>query len=585
MEKKVGNYITIFLLLFTVIVQASSPSIVVSIHDIDNQPITQAMVNSQFVLQVAFNNINAGNDMPNVPGIDRFKYRFDGRSSNFSMYNGRSVSKTIYKFTMQADAVGAYSVGPTTYTDKTGKKFESNELDIHVGNEIISTTVNSQNGQKERCRITAEFDRQRVYIGQPVMLKIKFIDYVDVGQSSLLFPEFENFIIIGVQEHRQVRKIDADNQEYFETEWIIECYLKQAGFFVAQDIKIKYLDVYQRDDFFGQGFFGAMASMMHVEKELRARPVGLDIMPLPQNEKFQNISAVGQFSEIKVSTNQGSVIQGQGVTLVVDIIGAGNFEMIDSFPLILPDGLVSYDSNAPQVDKNRTHKHFEYIIQAQDVGTYQIPPQSFSYFDLTDDQYKTLKSKQFELVITPGVDNHQDQSQDLLLDQDGDEMSQVGISKYNVLGQESIHCNQKMIPLRWYMILIKSVLLLFICMLLYRDFVQKHVVQNEYLQRMILFFQACIACKRAEKKGDKQALYSIFINLFIHLKVGNLSSIDDAVIEQYLKKRGFSPELIQQWNVFYNKLLQASFSQFDNKNNVLLFQEAYTWLNLLKMKA
>src|SRR3989339_1184918 len=178
MEKKVGNYITIFLLLMTAIVQASSPSIVISMHGVDNKPIAQAMINSQFVLQVVFNNINVGNDMPTVPGIEQFRYRFNDRSSNISMYNGRSVSKTIYKFSMQASAVGTYSVGPVTYTDKTGKKFESNKLDIHVGNEIISTTVNSQNGQKERYEITAEFDRQRVYVGQPVTLKIKFIDYV-----------------------------------------------------------------------------------------------------------------------------------------------------------------------------------------------------------------------------------------------------------------------------------------------------------------------------------------------------------------------------------------------------------------------
>jgi hypothetical protein len=308
-------------------------------------------------------------------------------------------------------------------------------------------------------------------------------------------------------------------------------------------------------------------------------------LPLPENEKFQNMSAVGQFSEIKVSTNQGSAVQGQGVTLAVDIIGNGNFEMIDTFPLILPEGLVSYDSNAPQVDKNRTHKHFEYIIQAQDIGTYQISSQKFSFFDSTDGQYKTLQSESFELVITPGADNNQDQYQNFLSDQDGDEISQVGISKYNVLGQESIHCKQKMIPLHWYMILIKSIILLFLCMLLHRYFLQAYVFENKFFQRVILFFQARTACKRAEKKGDKQALYSIFINLFVHLKVDNLSSIDDSTIEQYLKNKGFSLELIHQWNIFYNKLLQASFSQFDKKNNALLFQEAYTWLNLLQMKA
>jgi hypothetical protein len=585
MEKKVGNYITIFLLLMTAIVQASSPSIVISMYGVDNKPIAQAMINSQFVLQVVFNNINVGNDMPTVPGIEQFRYRFNDRSSNISMYNGRSVSKTIYKFTMQTDTGGIYSVGPVTYTDRTGKKFESNSLDIHVGNEIISTTVNSQNNQQEKYKITAEFDESRVYVGQPVTLKIKFIDYVGVDQSSLLFPEFENLIIIGVQEHRQVRKIDAENQEYFETEWIIECYLKQAGFFVAENIKIRFLDIYQRDDFFGRSFFGAMTSMMHIQKDLSARPVGLDVVSLPENEKFQNISTVGQFSEIKVSMNKGSVVQGQGVTLAVDIIGIGNFEMIDSFPLILPEGLVSYDSNAPQVDINRTHKHFEYIIQAQDVGTYQIPSQSFSYFDSADGQYKTLQSKPFELVITPGVDNYHDQYQNVLSDQDEEDINEIGVLKYNILGQESIHTQQKMIPLRWYMILMKALILIFSYMLLHRYFLQKYVFRNKYLQRLIAFFQAYRACKIAEAQGDKQALYSIFINLFIHLKVDDLSSIDDAVIEQYLKDKGFSSELIQQWNLFYNTLLQASFSQFYKKNNSSLFKEAYKWLHLLKIKA
>jgi len=584
MEKKVGNYITIFLLLLTTVVQASSPSIVLSIHDMDYQPLSQAMVNSQFVLQVVFNNMNVAHDMIIIPGIEQLNHRFDGRSSNISMYNGRSRNKIVYKFTIHINSPGVYSVGPVKYNDSSGKVIESNVLDIHVGDEIISAHQKSQNTPKEKYKITTQFDKQQVFIGEKVILKINFLDYVGIDQYSLRLPEVENLIITNVQEKKQVRTIDADNQEYFNTEWIVDCYPKKRGFIVAENITMRFVDVVQGDDFFGRAFFSNLALMMHAEKELRARPVGLKVVELPYNKNFQDIGAVGQFSKMEISVNTNSVEQGKGIVVKIDIFGNGNFEMIDSLPLILPQGLVSYDSHAPEIDKNRTYKHFEYIIQAQEPGQYQIPSQIFSYFDSVDQQYKTLKSDMLDILITAGIAHDQNDDQALLQDQDDDENNKKSILSYNVLGKESIHAPQTIIPLSWFKYLLKIIFLIFMFLIVYRSIIQKYLLNNKKLRRVILFFKAHQACRNAEKKGNTQALYSIFMTVFIGLGVGTLGSIDDTTIEDYFRNKGFSVEQITQWNIFYNKLLQASFSQENKKKNSLLYKEAYKWLNLLKMK-
>jgi len=581
MEKKVGKFIVICALLFSSIVQAAHSSIVLSIQGMDGKPIKQAMVHSQFILQVSVNNIDVRQDISYVHGMDRFSYALADHSSNISIYNGQTISKFIYKFVMRADDKGTYSVGPLSLTDKHKRTFDSNTLSIKVDDQVI---VSHNNPQAEKSIVMSSVDKKTMYVGEKVILNVDFLDSTGIDQYSLIIPDFEKLIVTDVQQ-KPVQSIQhANGQEYADTQWAISLYPKSIGFAIVEGFKIRYVDSQVNNNFFGRAFFaGGFASLMNFEQELYIHPIGLQVLDLPKEAGFENVVAVGNFSEITITVNKNSMVQGQGLVLIAKIVGDGNFEMIESLPLLLPDGCAYYDSGSPQLDTKRTHKNFEYIIQAQAAGQYHIPAQQFHYFDPVDRQYKTIQSNSIDVVVTENPIEQKINDQQLLDEQSDENDTEHSIMDYAILEQGSLRVKSFIVvPFLWYLRLLYFLYFILFFMMVYRYGIQKYIVENQKIRRMFIFFQAQRSCYRAMKNNDVIALYSMFMNLFIQLKVFSAGRIHHEMIEQYLKNKGFSDVLITQWKQFYHKISQASFTRYNKKNNDQLFQEALVWLQRLK---
>ena len=585
MEKITGRWITFFLLIISLHVHASQSSVVLSIHDLNDKPIEQAMVQSRFILQVSINNFETATDISHIPGMDRFQYYFADQQSNFSMHNGRRVSQIIYRFVVRADTKGSYKVGPLVVEDMKHRKIESNVISISIGDQIISK---HQGTQLEKYIITTQLEKQPVYVGEKNSLHVHFLSKKPINQSEIIWPQPENMVFTRAEKKQSINFQHANGQEYTDTEWIVDFYSIKAGLSIIEDISVRFIDQQLEDNVFGRGFLNFMGAMMGIQQEMRARPIGMQVLELPKIQGFQDVTAVGQFSTLAVSVNKNSVQQGQGIILAEDIFGDANFEMINLSPLILPEGLVLYDSQAPSVDKSRTRKHYEYIIQAQAPGEYHIDAQQFNYFDPIDHQYKSLYSNPFDIIVTESLMTQSlsdDQYQQFLLDEEDQENKEENIKKYHVLEQKYTRAYQKiMVPYFWYSLLLYFFGLIFLLMMTYRYIIQKYLFTNDTFRYYIIFFQAKRACEIAAKNHEVIALHPLFIDLFVHLKVESLGVIKEEMIERYLKKKGFSDELVAQWKIFYTKLLHVSFDRSEKKNDTLLFDEALLWLARLKEK-
>jgi len=581
MEKIVGKCITIILLLSSY-VYASQSSIGLSLLDMDGKPIEQVMVQSQFILQVSLNNVNMKDDISYISGMDAFAYSSAGRYSNVFMNNGTTIRKNVYKFVMRADNKGVYKIGPLVYSDKSGVTITSNVLSIKVADEVISS---KSIDQIDKYMITMQLDKKVVYVGEKVTLQIDFLDYRSVEQLSLLFPDFNNIFTIDIQS-QPTKNIQQDNgHEYKHFQWFVHLYPTVKGFSVFDNIQVRFLDPELEQNIFGRNFFGLMGSMMNMEQKLRASPIGLQVLELPQVQGFENVTAVGQFSKIEVSVDKNEVQQGQGIVLTAKIFGDGNFEKIESLSLSLPQGLVFYDSGVSKIDNNRTYKHFEFIIQAQESGNFHIPAQQFHYFNPETRQYQTIQSNPLDIIITENPITEQLKDQNILTDDILDNDQKI-INDYMVIDQENFKTQKMliMIPLVWYTTLFNVLYYIFLLMFFYRYFIKKYILSYAKIRYFILFFQAKRACKIAEKNRNVAALYSIFMNIFVHLHVGSFGSIQDAMIEQFLKNKNFSDDVIVQWKLFNQKILQASFAQKFLQDDRTLFKEAFMWLALLKEK-
>lgn len=576
MEKTVGKFIIFFLLGCTLSLQASNQSIVLSIVDMNDKPIQQVMVHSRFILKVTLHNIEGQYTIPSIPGIDQFVYSSAGSNSNSFISNGISVTKNTYKYIMQSDTQGLYSIGPVSCTDRFGNVIRSNNLTISVGREMILEDIKTS---QEKYQITAAFDKKTVYIGEKVALKISFFDYNSVDQYSLQLPEFEN-LIIG-QGSKEVKNYEINNQKVIETQWIIDCYPKEIGTLVQDGISVRFLDFSAQNS----NPFARFGFMMNMQQELVAHPIPLEVLALPDVQGFQGVTAVGQFLTSEISLNVNSVEMGKGIILSYDIFGDGNFDMINSLELVVPEGFTSYDSGSATINKQKNKKHFEYVVQAQVPGQYTIPSQKFSYFDPIAQQYKTIQSNEIEISILPNSHvSGSNQSYDTIIDIDNDfEVNeQDEINNYELLlEQSSSQARQIIIPLSWYRIFLYCLYILFMSLVMYRH-AYKYLIQNKKLRHFIIFFQANRLCRIAEKNGDVRSLHTIFINLFVHLGVGTVGSIHDVAIENFLKNKGFSAGEVTQWRVFYNKLLHVTFFTQDNKKHIVLYKDAFAWIDKIK---
>jgi len=161
-------------------------------------------------------------------------------------------------------------------------------------------------------------------------------------------------------------------------------------------------------DFDWDEFFAGKRRAVPESAFSRAEPIPITAKPLPQNGRPANFSgAVGSF-DFQVDVNPKSVQRGEPVTLTGKVVGSGNFNELQfpEFPEI-PD----FKGYAPETKTDTSiadglvigKKSFEKVLVGRREGTFGIPPITFSYFDPTVGEYKTIARGPFQVEVKPGA--------------------------------------------------------------------------------------------------------------------------------------------------------------------------------------
>lgn len=570
-------------------VQASDASIVLRMQDMNHEPIKQTMCKAPFILQVELKNVEGYSDshvMQYIPGIENFKSSQSMTSHNVSIDNGKKTVKAFYNFVLRADKKGNFTVGPIVLKDKTGQHIRSNRLIIPVGDEIIAT----EKSQKEKFFMTTTLNKKEAYVGEKLTLNIKFYDRLFVDDLHLQFPEFKNMHII--TKHNNVAKssVILKEEEYSVTEWNFDVYPTEAGSLVIHGIQAAFFAPELGNKFKLGGAFDFFRSLHKSEQAIIAKPVKAEIMMLPDSHGLSPISAVGQFSKFTIALHQDTAAVGQGVVLTMNLEGNANFEMMDPFQLVLPEGCKYYDSNIVSIDPERSSKRSECIIQADKPGVYTIPAQSIYYFDPSVREYKKIESNELTLTITPSEAKHvqSNHQHDIITQQAGEHGQNVQkmVQDFTVLPyKKNSNFHQNMIPILWYTRLLSLLVWAWILLLLYYYGMQQYVYKLAWVQHYMLFYTAEKMCKKALLKNDTQQLRTIFTDLFARLLVVKSGQLHDTMMIDYLRKKDVSEEKIIAWQQFYAQLLHVEFSKNNKQADLSLVRKSLEWIEFLKEKA
>lgn len=338
------------------------------------------------------------------------------QSSQFMNNNGAVTSFQEFSYELQAVKTGKLTIGEAKIK-VDGKTYNLPKITVDVS-EAKKSSANSPATTEAGGQLFLELDASTTngFIGEQIFLTVTLY-YKDVGLENATQPEL-NLNGFNVQD---IGRPQQDRQRYRGQ---IYNYLRFQKLLIPMkagkltigpasmrlDIQIPISNRGRSRDPFDDPF-SFFQRYRTVEKNVVSEPLVINVGALPSKGKPQNFSgAVGQF-HLEAEATPKKVKVGEPVTLKATLVGIGN---VDQAVLELGGtnvtGFTTYD---PVVDKKtsvsdgqlkgiKTYSQM-WVPVSQEVT--ELPAVSFSYFDVTKNDYVTLTAGPFPLTVEKSEQN------------------------------------------------------------------------------------------------------------------------------------------------------------------------------------
>ena len=426
MWKKIGSmklysrktkygYIPFFLCVVTFIAYSQNVTFTAGV---DKNPVA---ADEQFTLEFTVTTSGASPRSFNAPDLNKFlTLSGPNQSTSMQIINGSVSSSQSFSYVLQAREAGKFQIGSATI-DVGGSQYKSNVIDITVtkGSGQKRQQAQSQQGDAvdmgDNLFLRAIVDRSRVYQGEQITVVYKIYTRARIVNYSInKLPTMTGFWGEELQLPQQVNLTNevVNGKEYqvgilkkmalFPTQHgTLEINPMELTCQVQVQTKRRSNDIF--DQFFNDPFFGAQTSTV----PLKSAPVKVTVLPLPQNnvpESFRG--AVGKFS-LSASLNKRRAKTNEPIALKATINGTGNIKILEAPKLTLPSDFEQYD---PKVKEDITRsgetingtKSFEWLIVPRYPGDKKIPALEFTYFDIGQKRYVTLRTNEFNVLVEKG---------------------------------------------------------------------------------------------------------------------------------------------------------------------------------------
>jgi hypothetical protein len=340
------------------------------------------------------------------------------QSSSIQIINGSQSASITYSYVIQAKSVGNFTIGSASIT-QSGKTYKSNSLVVPVLKGQSKPKQKKDDSQisydeiSKNLFIKATVNKTRAYKGEQVTVVYKLYTRLSIAAQMSInkLPQYQGF---------WAEELETPNNINFTTEVVNGKQfrvgiLKKVALFPTQtgDLEVTPFELTvpvqiqkQRnksvwDDFFGDPFGRGEA----IEFNAKSNTVKIDVQPLPEGQPDSFKGAVGEFS-FDAKINKATTKSNEPLTLNVTVSGTGNIKLLDMPEVKLPNGFEKYEPKVnEQINRRSTisgNKTGEYLFVPRVVGTREIPPIEFTFFNPTKKKYITLKSPTFTIDIKPG---------------------------------------------------------------------------------------------------------------------------------------------------------------------------------------
>ncbi|MEO8109839.1 MAG: BatD family protein [Ginsengibacter sp.] len=383
------------------------------------------------------------------------------QQSGMSNINGKVDQYVGISFYLKPNAPGKYVIGSAT-AKVNGKEYHTNPVAVTVTNAsgtaqnnsgslspfgsmtfdfpteptthrfddyILKKGENVHDKVQKNLFIKLDINKTSCYVGQPIIASYKL--YTRLRSESVVTsaPSFNGFSVSELEVNdvnsASVEKYNGRDYNVY-TLRKVQLYPLQAGTFTLDPVvadnkvtflKSEYAGSQEGDMFYDmlQNFANATSPQNSVIEEhvtLQSKPVEITVKPLPEENKPADFKgAVGDF-RLSSSLEKNNITTDDAGNLKVTLEGIGNIQLINSPKVTWPDGIDGYDAKiTDNIDKFsvpiKGTKTFTFPFTASKAGNYTIPAFSFSYFDPSTEQYKTLLTQPVIVNVTKGKGNSQ----------------------------------------------------------------------------------------------------------------------------------------------------------------------------------
>lgn len=404
-------------------------------------------------------------------------------SSSMTFVNGQMSSsiKTTFSYTLTADLVGTFTVGPATCT-ASGKKLSSESFTIKVEKptqaQIQQRQQQQQQAQRQRRQAydpwaqqpqpaskiddntlfaRASVNKANPYQGEQIIITYKVYSQIPIRQYAIdKLPGNKGFWAEDLSVNQQ--KIKQYEETLNGRQYMVfeirkgALFAQESGKLTIEPLDLNVLAMVQAQrrrtgsiwDIFDDPFFNMAQA---IEYPLHTKPVGINVKPLPTGpDDFSG--AVGSFA-VKGGLNLKSVKANEAITYSLTVSGRGNLMLITPPTPEFPSTFEVYD---PQIEDNISkgdngvsgNRTYEWVLIPRSQGKYTIPSYRFVYFDPSTAQYVTLTVPAQTVDVAKGKASTGSGKDDIqLLNRD--------INYIHPIGKLSPVKNEEHIPLSYYL--------------------------------------------------------------------------------------------------------------------------------------
>lgn len=390
---------------------------------------TKPAVGETFQVSFTLNGSGSNLTYPNLNDFD--VYSGPNQSQSISMVNGNISQSTTISFLLAPKKEGKFTIGAATVISGN-QKLETKPIVIeavkgsvqHNGGASASSNQSYQNQEKsnnngeissDELFVKTFLSKTKCYLGEQLTLTQKVYSRVDLrGFQNVKFPPYNGFWSQQENGNQQInlKQENINGVMYYVADYNkVFLFPQRVGSITIEPVELDCIvrkqTKRQPRNIFEQ-FFGA-GGYEDVVVKLKSKPVKVDVLELPSQNKPNNFTgAVGSYS-YKVEIDKDRIKANEAVNLKISITGKGNVKLVEPLKLNLPESFETYDPKINETIKTAGgvsgSKIFDYLIIPREKGEFILNELNFSYYDADKKQYVTIPSPDIKLTVLEGDAN------------------------------------------------------------------------------------------------------------------------------------------------------------------------------------